>query len=105
MTVSTTPERPYREIGDALTEYLGGSLAFTKFNATVVDAINAQSLDQDLLRRLHHVVSHYEADADLRAEDAHYAVSMADKLSVIAASLTYGTPEEVARSIDHFWRR
>ena len=94
-----------RTLGATLGKYIEGQVSFSEVEVALAASIRAVPTQQDLFKQLYHVVNHYEIDADLRTEDPQYESVMTGKLRQIAGSLASGSPGDLSRSLEAFWKR
>jgi hypothetical protein len=94
-----------RTLGATLGKYIEGQVSFSEVEVALAASIRAVPAQKDLIKQLYHVVNHYEIDADLEAEDPQYASMMTDKLRLIAVSLASGSPDDLSRSLEAYWKR
>ncbi len=95
--------RPLRQIGNVLGEYLQGSQSFAELELAMAEATLNSPAASEVLRRLYHVVNHYEIDQPLREQDASYQRSTHAKLDKIARCLNSGSEWEMTDAIEAFW--
>jgi hypothetical protein len=99
------PTGTYRSLGATLNRYIEGQANFGELEAGLAVAIGALPEKRDIFEQLYHVVNHYEIDADIRVDDAQYALLMLSKLREVANSLGSGSPASISRSLYAFWNR
>ena len=95
--------RPIRHIGGVLAEYLQGSQSFAEFEIALADATRSFPAAGEVLRRLYHVVNHYEIDGPLREQDESYRSSTRAKLDNMSKCLSSGSEGEITAAIAAFW--
>jgi hypothetical protein len=100
----TTSAELCRSLGALLTQYLDGQRSFEEVEASIAGAECASPNDRELLKRVYHVLNHFEIDEGLRKQDVAYAAVSSAKLRLIAASLVGASATQVQQSIDAFWR-
>lgn len=92
-----------QSLGALLTQYLNGQRTFEELETWIAGVACASSEDRELLKRVYHVLNHFDIDESLRKKDANYAVMTSEKLRSIAASLTAASIPQIKKSIDAFW--
>lgn len=89
----------------ALSRYIDGQAGFSDIEAALAESTRANPDQNEVFKRLYHVINHYELDTDLRREDPQYESAMTCKLRRILESLVSGRSDELSRSLDAFWKR
>lgn len=100
----TTSVELCRSLGTLLTQYLAGQRTFAELEASLGGVVCTNLDDRELLKRVYHVLNHYEIDEDLREQDPDFATVSSEKLRSIAASLVSASPYRIQQSLDEFWR-
>lgn len=87
----------WKSLGNQLVEYLNEQTPFHSIEAQMSGAPELDATEAELLKRIYHILNHYEIDADIRDRDKAYRERTTEQIKDLSRALTCGRLDEARK--------